>query len=339
MRFKIFIINLIGVFSLMNAQEGLPIYQDYLTGSWYLIHPSTAGAASNEQVRLTARTQWFDVEDAPALYTASINARAGRNIGVGGIAFADTNGNFSQNGFYGTFSYHINLNARAYKLNQLSFGLSLAIIQRRLDERDLLNPRLPDPAISGTVLSDNYFNSDFGMSYYNGDAFILATIKNAFPIDKDDILLERGLEPNDQRTIIFTGGYTFGVNRAFDLEPSFTYVTIPQIKDEFADVNLKGYYNLNEKSQLLGGVSYRFNFDSSETIEDGQVIDIQRFSGISPFFGIKKNNFIFSYTYTNQLDEIKISSSGFHQITLGYNFYSKRSLRAGRRECNCPAFK
>jgi len=263
----------------------------------------------------------------------------GKNIGVGGIAFSDRNGNFSQNGFYGTFAYHINMNARSYELNQLSFGISFALFQRRLDERGLINPRLFDPAISGTVLADNYLNSDFGMSYYKGDLFALFTIKNALPISKDDLLLERGLEPNNQRTYLITGGYTFSVNREVDLEPSIMYITIPELKEQIADINLKGYYNLQENSKIFGGLSYRFNFDGTETTQDNASIDLQRFGAISPFFGVNHKDFIFSYTYTNQINDVKISSSGFHQITLGYNFKSTRNLRDGMRECNCPAFK
>jgi len=72
---------------------------------------------------------------------------------------------------------------------------------------------------------------------------------------------------------------------------------------------------------------------------DNVSIDLQRFNAITPFFGVNHKNFIFSYTYTNQINEVKISNSGFHQITLGYNFKGKRNLRGGLRECNCPAFK
>lgn len=339
MNTKLFTSLFICVFSLIQAQEGLPIYQDYLTGSWYLLHPSTAGAASNDQVRLTGRTQWFDVDDAPSLLTASINARASKKIGIGAIAFADRNGNFSQNGLYGTFAYHINLNARSYELNQLSFGISVAILQRRLDERGLINPRLPDPALTGGVLSNGYVNSDIGMSYYKGDLFVLGTVKNVLPINREDLLFEQGLEPQEQRTFLVTAGYTFDANQKLDIEPSVMYVTLPEIREQFADINIKGYFNFNETTQFSGGLSYRFNFDGSETTSDNQVIDLQRFSGITPFIGIKRKNYIFGYTYTNQLDDIKISSSGFHQITLGYNFYSKKNLRDGERKCNCPAFR
>ncbi|TXG37515.1 type IX secretion system membrane protein PorP/SprF, partial [Seonamhaeicola maritimus] len=59
------------------SQEGLPIYTDYLTDNYYLIHPSMAGVANCAKVRLTARQQWFGHEDAPKLLTMSINGRIG----------------------------------------------------------------------------------------------------------------------------------------------------------------------------------------------------------------------------------------------------------------------
>ena len=51
----------------LTAQEGLPIYTDYLTDNYYLIHPSMAGAANCAKVRLTGRQQWFGQDDAPKL--------------------------------------------------------------------------------------------------------------------------------------------------------------------------------------------------------------------------------------------------------------------------------
>ena len=76
------------------AQEGLPIYSDYLTDNYYLIHPSMAGVANCSKVRLTARQQWFGQNDAPNLQTLSINGRIGESqSGVGGIIYNDTGAN------------------------------------------------------------------------------------------------------------------------------------------------------------------------------------------------------------------------------------------------------
>ena len=80
------------------SQEGLPVYTDYLTDNYYLIHPSMAGAANCSQVRLTARRLWIGESDAPGLQTLSINGRIGRSSGLGVNAFADVNGFHKQNG-------------------------------------------------------------------------------------------------------------------------------------------------------------------------------------------------------------------------------------------------
>jgi len=55
-----------------NSQEGLPIYSDYLTDNYYLIHPSMAGVANCAKIRLTSRKQWFGQDEAPSLQTLSI---------------------------------------------------------------------------------------------------------------------------------------------------------------------------------------------------------------------------------------------------------------------------
>jgi hypothetical protein len=71
------------------SQEGLPVYSDYLSDNYYLLHPSMAGAANCTKVRLTARQQWFGVQDAPALQTLSINGSLGDRSGGGLIVFND----------------------------------------------------------------------------------------------------------------------------------------------------------------------------------------------------------------------------------------------------------
>lgn len=70
----------------VTAQEGLPIYSDYLTDNYYLLHPSMAGVSNCNKIRLTGRQQWFGDEKAPSLQTMSINGRIGESSsGVGAI--------------------------------------------------------------------------------------------------------------------------------------------------------------------------------------------------------------------------------------------------------------
>lgn len=324
----------------VKAQEGIPVFQDYLTSSWYLLHPGYAGAALSDQIRITARTQWFDVNDAPTLFTASYNRRLSKKVGVGGIAFTDTNGNFSQSGFYGTFAYHLNLSHRDVELNQLSFGLNLQILQRRLDERRLVNPNLIDPALQGQVQNDVSFNSDFGVSYFKQNFFVSATLKNVLPVNRDNLLLDGGIEPDNQTRLVFTAGNTFPfVNTPFSIEPSINYSSILNISDQQIDFNLKGYYNMREDFSFWMGGSFRANLDGVDFTTDTQNISTQRSRTASGFLGFDYTNFIFAYTYSALANEINFTGGGFHQLTLGYNIPDTKNLRNGRRACNCPSFQ
>jgi hypothetical protein len=80
---KIYLLLVLLVSQFSNAQEGLPVYSDYLSDNYYLLHPSMAGAANCAKVRLTARQQWFGQDDAPALQTLSFNGSLGERSGGG----------------------------------------------------------------------------------------------------------------------------------------------------------------------------------------------------------------------------------------------------------------
>ena len=120
------------------SQEGLPIYTDYLTDNYYLIHPSMAGVANCSKVRLTGRQQWFGQDNAPKLLTLSLNGRIGDSqSAVGGILYTDKNGYHSQTGAYATYAHHLMFSRSEVDLNMLSFGLSAGFIQYKLDETNL----------------------------------------------------------------------------------------------------------------------------------------------------------------------------------------------------------
>ena len=142
MKFKNIIFLTIGVLcsQISISQEGLPIYTDYLTDNYYLIHPSMAGVANCSKVRLTARQQWFGHEDAPKLLTLSINGRIGETqSALGGILYTDKNGYHSQTGAYVTYAHHLMFSRSESDLNMLSFGLNIGAIQYKLAEMTIKN--------------------------------------------------------------------------------------------------------------------------------------------------------------------------------------------------------
>lgn len=313
----------------LTAQEGIPVYLDYLQDNLYLLHPSMAGASTNGKLRVTARSQWAGIEEAPALQTASFNTRIGEKIGVGGILYNDRNGQFSQQGAFATFAYHLLFSRSRADLNQLSFGISAGVIAGQLDETpfDLVDF---DPVITGGVQSDSYFNVDFGLSYNFLNFSSHFTVKNAIPTKRD--IFSETFEPNNQRRYLLSLAYTISpAYSEWSFEPSIMFQSTDETRESSFDVNGKVYRKM-EWGRLWGGVSYRRSLDGAEFILDGETTQIQKSQYFSPFIGGSYGKFMFAFSYTYQSNDVVIAN-GFPQITLGLDIGSKREPW----DCNCPA--
>lgn len=319
------------ILTTLNAQEGLPIYSDYLTDNYYLIHPSMAGVAHCAKVRMTARQQWFGNENAPRLGTLSINTRLGEGpSAIGAIVYSDWNGFHSQEGFYATYAHHIMFSRNDIDLNMLSFGLSAGFIQYQLDETSFLSQGF-DPLISGIEQSATNFNIDFGFSYHFINFYTHATIKNVLKNDGINFN-EQGLSFDNLRTYLLSVGNTFSkYGSEWSYEPSIMYMYRDATKESSIDINAKMYKTM-DFGRLWGGLSYRRSFDGAEFL-DGSGVSPQKLQYITPFVGVDYNNFVFAYTYSYQANSVVFNNGGFHQITLGYNF----NCRKKRYDCNCPA--
>jgi type IX secretion system PorP/SprF family membrane protein len=310
------------------SQEGIPVYSDYLSDNYYLIFPSMAGASNCSKLRLTARKQWFDQENAPALQTLSYNGRVGERSGVGAILFNDVNGYHSQFGFKATYAHHIMFSRDEVDLNQLSFGINVGVNQSQLDETDFQNSGDYDPFVGNIQQHASYFNLDIGASYNLLDFSLNAVVKNVLETRQT---LYSEYESDNLRKFIISGGYIFGNADKVLFEPSLLYQYVDQTRESSLDMNLKAYKNL-EMGQLWGGLSYRKSFDGAE-YRAGNGTNSQKLQYITPIVGFNYKNFMFAYTYTHLLGEIQYGNSGFHQLTLGFNFLCKPQ----KYECNCPA--
>ncbi len=324
---KYFLFSLFLLFaSLGRAQEGVPVYLDYLTDNYYLVYPSMAGAGYGGKARFTARQQWFDQDEAPNLQTANAHMRFGDSpSGMGVILFNDQNGYHSQTGLQLTYAHHLNF--WRVGLNQLSFGLSVGAIQVELDETSF-DPTDFDPIIAGIKQSTNYYNVDFGMSYFFTEFYAHFAIKNLLFANRN---INSDIESNNQRNYLFSIGYVFGGNRGWYYEPSALFQFYELTEQSNLDVNFKVYKELSKDFDLWGGLSYRSSFDGAEFL-DGTQIQTQRLQWFSGVIGFNYKNFMFGYTYTNQLGTIKFQSGGFHQITLGFDFLKSQIPY----DCKCP---
>jgi type IX secretion system PorP/SprF family membrane protein len=311
------------------SQEGIPVYSDYLSDNYYLIHPSMAGAANCAKIRLTGRKQWFSQNDSPELQTLSFNGKVGEKAGAGFILFNDKNGYHSQKGIKLTYAYHLMFSRDELDLNQLSFGISGGLIQSQLDETGFLQSGDFDPIIDGTVVQkDSYFNVDIGASYNFLDFYAHATVKNAIETRRD---IYTEYESDNLRKFLFSAGYIFGNSDKILWEPSVLFQMVDQTKEKAIDINLKAYKNL-DFGKVWGGLSYRRSFDGAEYL-DGTTVSKQKLQYITPIVGVNFDKFMVAYTYSQLSGAVKFDNGGYHQITLGIDLF----CRPVKYDCNCPA--
>jgi type IX secretion system PorP/SprF family membrane protein len=298
-----------------NSQETLPIYQDYLSDNVYLVHPSAAGIGNSSKLRFTARQQWAGIPNAPALQTMSFHTKMSEdsNAGYGFVLFNDKNGFHSQKGIQGSYAFHLPMsNGRFF--NQLSFGLAFTFVQNQSDQRTFTG----DSAIAAIVESTSYYNADFSVAYHLGGFSSYFTVKNLLLTAKNNFNIQ---EPLNLKNYIFSTGYYFGEDLFIQFEPSVMLQFREGTGERIADLNIKAYKNISN-SQLWAAVSYRRNFDQN-AIENAQFI--------SPIIGLNYENLMFSYTYTNQMNETVLTTSGFHQVSVGINLWTREPRAAA-----CP---
>ncbi|MCL6274889.1 type IX secretion system membrane protein PorP/SprF [Muricauda sp. 2012CJ35-5] len=310
-----------------KAQEGIPVYFDYLADNYYLVYPSMAGISEGTKIRLTARKQWFNVDEAPSLQTLNFNSRVGDKSGIGAILFNDSNGYHSQTGFKATYAHHLQMGGDFRTLNQVSFGLSAGVILSSLDETEFRSI-IPDPIVTGTKNTTSYFNVDLGVSYNFMEFYAHAAILNVLGSGRD---LYTAAEFDNLRRYLLSAGYVFG--RTTRIEPSILFQLTDFTKEKTIDINAKVYRDVSFGT-VWAGLSYRRSFDGAQFQTNGGFGE-QRLQLFTPIIGVNVNQFLFSYNYSYQSGDIRFDNGGFHQITLGYEF--GQSDDGKRYDCYCPA--
>ena len=335
--------NFILLFALLTvglkatAQEGIPVYFDYLSDNYYLVFPSMAGIGEGGKIRATARKQWFDVDDAPSLQTINAHFRIGDTpSGIGAIIFNDANGYHSQTGLKLTYAHHLRMGSQDVRvLNQLSFGLSGTILQSSLDETEFRSV-MPDPAVSGIKLSASYSNVDIGVSYNYQEFYTHFAVTNALTGSKRNVYYRDQRDNPNQlvidniRRYLISTGYVFGRSE-WQVEPSILFQMTEFTKEKTMDINAKVYKDVNF-GRIWGGLSYRRSFDGAQ-FQTATNFGEQRLQLVTPIVGANINNFMVSYNYSYQMGDIRFDNGGFHQITIGYDFGQTER----KYDCYCPA--
>ena len=187
------------------------------------------------------------------------------------------------------------------------------LVQNSVDETSFTTP---DPVITQLIQSRNYVNADFGMAYHNKGFFSYVTVKNLLLSARN--LYDDDYESLNLRYYLATAGYYFAGDK-IQFEPSVMLKLIERTGENFVDLNLKVYKNL-DNAQIWAGLSYRQGFDGN---------NIEELRYISPLVGVNYKRMMIAYTYTKQSGSYTFDDGSYHQITLGINVFCKPARGAG----------
>jgi len=304
----------------IQAQEQLPIYNQYLFGSYFLINPAVAGIDNVWKVQAVHRQQWVGMKDAPNTQSIAGEGALVGNLKGGGYIFMDKNGYHRQNGYHLALSYIIPLSKENTSLKRLSLGVSYSGSQKYINQSDLTN--INDPAlIQGKYKHFNH-NSNIGAFLMWDGLYAGIAGSHLLSGGYDDNEYSNSFFPRNYNALI---GWKLKTGTEFYMEPS-AMLRIIENYDNHLDLNMKFYYAPSSHRKYSGywtGVSYRTSW---KTFPISSV-------SLSTFLGGSFEDFYYGYSYEIMIDKYQAHHTGSHQFMVGYTL----SLKADRK-CGCTPF-
>ena len=301
------------------TQLQLPVYSDYLSENYFLVHPAMAGAQlEGLQVRMTHRAQWQGVANAPSLQTINVHGRIGLKSGLGTVIYSDKNGFRNQVGASLTYAHHINFIQGNRDIYQLSFGLLAGLLNNTHDQ-SLFAPDLFDPLVEGNQVKSKGFHMGLGLTYIRYQFYTHFTVRNLVFKGQnisDNISLDKGIK------WIANTGHFFKLSDNTTLEPSIMVQIVDYADLPSFDVNIKSHHPL-DNLKLSFGASYRFGSQPNANLFTGENFN-QNHKQLTLLTGLKFREFSFYYTYTQSFEDIQIAPFNGHQFTIGFDLYSDK---------------
>jgi type IX secretion system PorP/SprF family membrane protein len=273
--------------------QQMPQYTQYMFND-FVINPAIAGVHDFFQIRTNHRFQWVGLVDPPLTNSiAFYGPHENLDMGYGGYIYNDVTGPTSRTGFTGSYAYNIAINSEM----RLSMGISVSLLQYRIDGT-ALNPKdVSDPSILNLVSTSYMPDAGLGAYLYAEDFYVGLSVAQLLNNKVKAFDNPDGL--NRLKTHInLTGGYRYEINNDWALEPSLMIKgTAP--KELSFDVTAR----VDWKKMIWGAVSYR--------LQDAVAILI----GYS-----YEETLLFGYAYDIGITSIRKYNSGTHELMIGYRF-------------------
>ena len=283
--------------------QQMPVYSQYFING-FVVNPAMAGSDGTFKFQLSARDYMIGFKKSPKTFTASLNGRLLRQkvgvsrgkvtkqsgrLGMGGLVYSDFNGLVNRIGLQYSYAYHIN-----FSQSQLSFGLSAALSQTRIDA-DQLDFNDPEPLLKEGFGNMAYVpDAALGIFYKKQEYYIGFTASNLFQrsinvgkFDYDYILY---------RHYFLLGGTSFDVGSESYIAPSFL---------------LKATSNRVYQGELSARFSYKDDFWLAATYRTPQIAALM--------VGIRTQKLYIAYTYEYNFNTIRSFSFGAHELSLVYH--------------------
>lgn len=315
----------------VKAQEGYPLYTEYLSGNPYIAHPSMAGdRLAGFRIKTSLRKQWLGQADAPNQQMMTLEYSASGASKLALMLFSDQNGYHNLTGFYATYAHHISFQDVTWntkrtfptkndQLKELYFGISIGTLQNNLDTTHF-DFSSQDPVLDQAMQASSYLNADVGVSFITSKFSVNLTLKNLLssPLAINENTVSSNGDSAYYRRLLVGLGYTFYNTGNWALEPSLLYQTFELSKEQVFDYNLK-LYRYVRQGRIWLGISYRSDLvgagSSTQNINQKTTL-----KWMTPLIGLDYKNLLFSYNYANTRGSIRFSTTGIHQVSLGFTF-------------------
>jgi type IX secretion system PorP/SprF family membrane protein len=280
-----------GSASLQGQQ--LPQFTQYMFND-FVINPAIAGVHDYFQIRTNHRFQWVGMTDPPLTNSIAFYGPSETlDMGYGAYIYNDVTGPTSRTGVTGSYAYNIALTTEM----RLSMGISLSMLQYRVDGTQLNPKDVSDPSILNMVSTSYMPDAGLGAYLYAEDFYVglsLAQLLN----NKVKIFDNKDGLNRLKTHFNLTGGYRYEINRDWALEPSVMFKgTAP--KEISFDITAK----VNWQKMVWGAVSYRYH------------------ESVAILIGYSyEDTFIFGYAYDIGINSLRKYNTGTHELMIGYRF-------------------
>ena len=284
---------------LLKAQQ-LPQITQYMNNN-YVINPAVAGMYDYYQVNTTIRNQWAGINDAPRTSVISIYGRHSEHVGLGGTVYNDVTGPTSRIGGSASYTYAFQLTQKV----KLSLALQGGFTQFKIIKNNIPVMDQDDPLMLGGDVVRTLPDATFGFNVSGNKWYIGAAIPQLLSselklMDDDFARIYDTASQNGKLAshIYVLGSYTYDINPAISIEPSFFLKSVAGAKTQI-EFGVKSEY----KEMIWVGMNYEMNND---------------LSSIAALLGYKINDrFNIGYSYGMPSSATSSYHSGSHEFMLG----------------------